>query len=142
VSDVSVTLNPPSSPLPQEAAQPAPVPAKQWKLQGPPGTIEITDAQGRRLVIKELDALAQFDLFEACGAQSNNDRYLGMAMLAASVFMIDNDPVPFPKNRIQLRNLVGKLGSDAIRAIADAMKPPEEDDDTVVIKKDAEIAKN
>lgn len=85
-------------------------------------TISVTDTKGRVLRIKKLDAAGQFDLFEAMGASSGNDRLLGMAVLASSVYQIDAVPVPAPKTLRAIRANVAMLGVEGINAVADALQ--------------------
>lgn len=88
----------------------------------PPG--ETSDAHGRRLDYRRLGALDKLRLFEAAGADlSGNDRWLGMAVLAASVTAIDSIPVPFPATKHAVEAAVQRLGDHGIAAIARALAP-------------------
>ena len=85
---------------------------------------EVTDALGRRLALRRLTALDKLRLFKAAGPQlAQNQPWLGMALLAASVAAIDDIPVPSPANEAQIEALVAKLGDDGINAVAAALAP-------------------
>lgn len=82
-------------------------------------TETIVDGRGRRLDIRKLTALDKLRLFKAAGPElSQNQPWLGMAMLASAVVSIDDVPVPGPVNEQQIEALVGRLGDDGIAAIA------------------------
>jgi hypothetical protein len=49
---------------------------------------------------------------------SQNDAYLGMATLAASVAAIDGVPVPAPASEGHIETLVARLGDSGIAAVA------------------------
>ncbi|HTR17159.1 MAG TPA: hypothetical protein VMI52_09020 [Acetobacteraceae bacterium] len=84
-------------------------------------TVTVTDRDGRSLVVRKLNALDRLRLFKAVGAVlAENEPYLGMAMLAASVCSIDAVPVPFPGNEAQVEALVSRLGDAGIAAVAGA----------------------
>ena len=88
-----------------------------------PATI-ITDGQGRQLSLRRLTALDRLRLFKSAGPLlSQNDRWLGMAMLAVSVAAIDNIPIPQPGNEQQIEALVHRLGDLGIGAVAAALDP-------------------
>ena len=91
-----------------------------------PGTA-ITDGDGRRLCLRRLTALDRLRLFKAAGpALSQNDRWLGMAMLAVSVSAMDDVPIPPPCTEQQIEALVHKLGNAGIAAVAAALDPTPE----------------
>jgi len=80
------------------------------------------DALGRVLRLRRLTALDKLRLFKAAGpALSQNQSWLGMAALAASVTAIDDIPVPAPTNEAQIEALVSKLGDAGIVAVGEAM---------------------
>jgi hypothetical protein len=81
----------------------------------------VRDADGRELVLRRLTALDRLRLFKAIGPiLSQNNLYLGMATLAASVTSIDTIPVPAPANEGQIEALVARLGDVGIAAVAAA----------------------
>ena len=91
--------------------------------------MEVTDAEGRRFALRTLTALDKLRLFEAAGAElSRNDRWLGMAALAASVTEIDGVPVPLPASKGAIEAIVRKLGDSGLAAVAAAsLEPPPAD---------------
>jgi len=85
---------------------------------------EVIDATGRRLALRRLGVLDRLRLFEAAGAElSRNDRWLGLAVLAASVTAIDGVPVPFPASKAAIEAAVGRLDEPGIAAVAAALVP-------------------
>lgn len=84
----------------------------------------ITDGHGRQLGLRHLTALDRLRLFKAAGPWlSQNDRWLGMAMLAVSVIAIDDIPIPQPGTEQQIEALVHRLGDAGIAAVASALDP-------------------
>lgn len=84
-------------------------------------TRTVTDASGRRLTLRRMGALEKLRLFKAAGpALSQNEPWLGMAMLACSVAAIDDVPVPMPGNEQQVEAAVARLGDAGIAAVASA----------------------
>ena len=82
---------------------------------------DVTDAEGRRLTLRQLTALDRLRLFKAVGSVlAQNEPYLGMAMLAASVAEIDGVPVPVPANEMLLEGIVQMLGDAGLAAAATA----------------------
>jgi len=97
---------------------------------------EATDAQGRRLTLRRLTALDKLRLFKAAGpVLAQNQPWLGMALLAASVAAIDEVPLPPPASEGQIEALVSRLGDDGIDAVARALAPE-------IVPLDASAAKN
>ena len=70
-------------------------------------TSEIRDTLGRRLVLRQLNAVDRLRLFKALGPSlSENAAYLGLALLAVSVSSMDDVPLPAPGSEAQLEALV------------------------------------
>lgn len=85
---------------------------------------EATDADGRVLGLRRPGVLERLRLFEAAGPDlSRNDRWLGLAVLAASVTSIDGVPVPFPGTKYAIEAAVQRLGDAGIAAAAAALVP-------------------
>lgn len=83
---------------------------------------EVRDALGRVLHVRRPGALDRLRLFKAVGpALAGNERYVGYAMLAMCVSMIDGVPVPAPANEGQLEALVTRLGDEGMVAIGQGM---------------------
>jgi hypothetical protein len=82
----------------------------------------VTDAAGRTLQLRRMDALDRLRLFKAAGPTlAQNEYWLGMASLACSVTAIDEVPVPAPVNEQQIESLVSRLGDAGISAVAKAL---------------------
>lgn len=84
----------------------------------------VVDKSGRKLGLRRLTALDKLRLFKAAGPElSQNDAWLGMAMLATAVTAIDDVPIPQAANEYQIEAMVGRLGDFGISAVADALLP-------------------
>lgn len=82
----------------------------------------VTDNLGRRLSLRQLNALDKLRLFKAAGPElAQNSPWLGMAMLAISVTAIDDIPVPPPSNEQQIEALVNRLGDAGLCAVSEAL---------------------
>lgn len=79
----------------------------------------VSDTEGRRIAVRRLTALDKLRLFKAAGpVLSQNQLWLGMAVLAYSVTAIDDVPVPVPSNEVQIEAIVSRLGDAGINAVA------------------------
>jgi len=86
-------------------------------------SLSAQDCDGREITLRRMTALDRLRLFKAIGpVLAQNNPYLGMAMLAASVSAIDGVPVPPPVTEAQIEALVGKLGDRGLAAVAAAME--------------------
>lgn len=90
-----------------------------------PASHTVTDSLGRSINVLELGALQLLDLFEAAGDNGNTQLWLGMAMQASAVTEIDGIPVPFPRNRDDIRAAVKRLGTEGLAAVRTALSPAE-----------------
>ena len=85
---------------------------------------EVIDARGRVLQLRKLSVLDRLRLFEAAGAElSRNDRWLGLAVLAASVGAIDGVPVPLPVSKAGIEAAVQRLDEAGLAAVAAGLQP-------------------
>ncbi len=85
---------------------------------------EVIDARGRVLLLRRLTVLDRLRLFEAAGAElSRNDRWLGLAILAASVAAIDGVPVPIPASKAGIEAAVQRLDEAGLAAVAAGLVP-------------------
>lgn len=85
---------------------------------------EVIDARGRLLGLRKLSVLDRLRLYEAAGAElSRNDRWLGLAVLAASVAAIDTVPVPMPASKAAIEAAVARLDEDGLAAVAAGLAP-------------------
>ena len=86
----------------------------------------IVDETGRTLGIRKLNALDKLRLLKAAGPiLSENQAWLGVAMLAASVAEIEGIPVPMPVTEQQVETLVGRLGDQGLASVATALASTE-----------------
>lgn len=84
----------------------------------------VTDTEGRRIAFRRLTPLDKLRLFKAAGPLlSQNQPWLGMAVLACSVTAIDDVPVPMPANEQQIEAMVARLGGAGIAAVAETLSP-------------------
>ena len=85
-------------------------------------SIEVVDADGRRIHIKRLSALDKLRLFKAVGPSlAQNEPYLGLAVLASSVTSIDGVPMPPPVNETHIEGMVSRLGDAGLAAVASGL---------------------
>ena len=85
---------------------------------------EVVDARGRLLGLRRLSVLDRLRLYEAAGAElSRNDRWLGLAVLAASVAAIDGVPVPMPASKAGIEAAVQRLDEAGLAAVAAGLVP-------------------
>lgn len=78
----------------------------------------ITDARGRKLTLRKLNVLDQVKLLRAIGPdQSNNQPYVMIANLAASVSDIDGVPVPMPTKERDIDACIARLDDDGFNAL-------------------------
>ncbi len=81
-------------------------------------TEELTDALGRKLTIRNLNALDQARLLRAVGAaQSANMTYFNMVECAAMVSEIDGVPCPFPANERMIDAAIGRLDDEGMACV-------------------------
>jgi len=94
----------------------------------------VTAVDGRRLTVRRMNALDKLRLFKAAGpVLSQNEPWLGMALLACSVLAIDDVPVPVPANEQQIEALVARLGDTGIAAAATALTGQETPDPQAMV---------
>ena len=77
----------------------------------------------------ELDMAEQWDFLEIAGSNIENEAWVNVALLAASVVSIDGVPVPAgPKTRDGLRHVLKKIGEDGVEALQFAFRDVPGDD--------------
>jgi hypothetical protein len=82
----------------------------------------ITDASGRKLTIRKLNVLEQVRLLKAVGSDhSQNQPYVQIVMMAASVSDIDGVPVPLPRTDAQIEGLIGRIDDAGFAALQVAL---------------------
>ena len=90
-------------------------------------TQTIVDDHGRTLTIRRLHALDRLRLFKAAGPLlSQNQPWLGMALVACSVAAIDDIPCPPPVSEPQIEAMIGRLGDAGIADVDSALHQPSE----------------
>jgi hypothetical protein len=83
----------------------------------------ITDKAGRNITLRKFGVLEMMRLFKALGPElSVNRSYLGMAIVASSVSMIDDVPLPVPVNEAGVEAVMERLGDDGAAAVSAAIK--------------------
>lgn len=83
--------------------------------------IEVPDSFGRIIKVRAITALQRMRMFEAIGALSRNEMYLGHASLACSVVSIDGEPVRFPGSKREVEALVDRLDNEGLAAAGVAL---------------------
>lgn len=83
--------------------------------------LTVQDSLGRTIEFRHPTALDRLRLFRAIGPLSDNNRYLGMAMLAVSVTAVDGIPMPFPTAESGIEAAIHRLGDAGIDAIGRAL---------------------
>ena len=83
----------------------------------------ITDAIGRRILLRDVGVLETLRLFKALGNElSMNEAYLTLATFAIAASMIDDIPLPFPVNESGVEALLDRLGNHGVAAVIAALK--------------------
>lgn len=85
--------------------------------------LTVQDGLGRTIEFKHPTALDRLRLFRAVGSLADNNRYLGMAMLAVSVTAVDGIPMPFPTSEAGIEAAIHRLGDAGIDAIGEVLNP-------------------
>jgi hypothetical protein len=84
----------------------------------------ISDKAGRALSLRRVGVLETLRLYKALGPElAINEAYMGLAMIAASVAVIDGVPVPFPSGEAGVETCLERLGEDGAEAVALAIAP-------------------
>ncbi len=103
------------------AAAPAEAPAPDDAPKAPsPLTATVTDARGRQIGIKKMNALARLDMASVLGDKQGNQIVQGMAAMAFSVTAIDGEPVHRPQSWRELRFLIDRLDDVGVERIEQA----------------------
>jgi hypothetical protein len=86
-----------------------------------PVTETVTDAKGRVIVVRRMNALDRLRVFELIGGENAaNEAYLGYSNLAFSVESIDGNPLATPRLKMALEGSVKKLDDHGLAAVAKA----------------------
>lgn len=81
----------------------------------------VIDEDGRVIKLRLPDALDEYDLSSALGADASNQACSAMAQTLLYVESIDNEPFSLPKSYAQVRASIKKIGSPGMRAIVEAI---------------------
>lgn len=102
----------PSEPTGHEAPKPAAVLKR---------VVEVTDALGRTLKVRKLNALNKVDLAALVGADGcQNEAVIGPCAIAFSVTEIDGEAILPPHSYMELRALIGRLDDEGLEAATQA----------------------
>jgi hypothetical protein len=83
--------------------------------------VEVTDALGRTLKVRKLNALNKVDLAKMVGADGSvNEAVIGPCAVAFSVCEIDGEAILPPANYNELRLLVLRLDDEGLEAASQA----------------------
>jgi hypothetical protein len=77
----------------------------------------VTDARGRKIVLRVLDPADMLDMLEAAGTASSNVGWVRYASVISSVASIDDVPVPISSTKLQIRAVARRLGNDGFAAV-------------------------
>src|ERR1700733_9041877 len=83
-----------------------------------PGTV--TDAKGRKIVVKTLDTLEEYRLAKIMGESGESSWARSIALQAASVREIEGEPEAFPNSDREIEAMVQRLGSEGFEAVSRA----------------------
>ena len=72
----------------------------------------VLEAAGRKIVVRVMTPVEQFRFKKVIGKFMDNAGYMMDAMMAASVRMVDDAPMPFPQNESGVEFILEKLASD------------------------------
>jgi hypothetical protein len=79
----------------------------------------IADKAGRSLSLRRIGVLETLRLYKALGPDlSVNEAYMGLAVIAASVAVLDGVPVPFPNGEAAIEACLERLGEEGTAAVA------------------------
>lgn len=85
----------------------------------------VTDKAGRTLTLRRVGVFETLRLYKALGPElSVNEAYMGLAVIAASVAVVDGVPLPFPNGEAGVEAILERLGEDGAAAVAAAIAPP------------------
>ncbi len=107
--------------------------------------VTITDAAGRKIVLRVLDPADMLDLLEAAGAASTNAGWVRYASVIASVSSIGDVPVPLARRKADILTVARKLGNEGFAAVGEYLygKPATGDEtDAPAAPATEELAKN
>lgn len=80
-----------------------------------------TDAKGRLITVKRMNALGYYNLAKAMGESASNPTTMEMATIVAAVIKIDATPIAFPSSERDVQFLIQQLDFEGITAAGLAM---------------------
>jgi hypothetical protein len=84
----------------------------------------VTDKSGRSLSLRRVGVLETLRLYKALGPElSVNEAYMGLAVIAGSVAVLDGVPMPFPASEAAVEACLERLGEAGTEAVAAAIVP-------------------
>ena len=81
----------------------------------------VTDARGRVIAVRRLNALQYYSLTKAMGADASNAATMDLAMIASSVCRIDVLDIAAPSKEADVRVLIQMLDFDGLAAASQAL---------------------
>lgn len=98
-----------------------------------PDTRVVVDRQGRKLVVRRPELLAEFHFAEAAGKEAaENTTWMGMAMPLIYLAELGGVPAPLLRNKLAIDALIKELGREGYtaltKAIQDIVKNDEEEE--------------
>lgn len=83
---------------------------------------EVVDSKGRRLRLREPDALDMYDLWSAIGEDTRNQACMMLAIKVLYVATIDGQVLESPKSLAQFRANLKRLDTAGINAVDEALQ--------------------
>jgi len=108
-------------------ANAAPITAATHVTQHPKEKILVTDARGRVIAVRKLNALQVYRLTKAMGASASNPRAMDLAVIASSVSRIDTLDFAFPARESDVEFLIQKLDFEGLEAAGKGLQQFTED---------------
>jgi hypothetical protein len=103
----------------------------------------LTDSNGRQISWSPLSVLQQARLMRSVGSEhSNNQAFMGVAVLAACVVDIDGVPCPRAQTLLQVDAAIERLGDEGYAAVVKSMAALRQDDDEDAHEATVSAAKN
>lgn len=111
---------PPGNAQPRQQQADPPAPAQPASRNA--SLFYVTDANGRSIGWKRLNALEDFELVELAGARNaENGQWMAVASIAYSVREIDGEAVGRPTSMMQVKGMIQRLDTVGLQAIANAL---------------------
>ncbi len=98
------------------------------------------DLKGRRIEVRQLNALQVYRLTKVLGSTASNPAAADMATLACTVVKIDAKDIALPATEREVEFLIQQLGFEGLGAAAEALKKFAPDDESE--EAELEAAKN